>query len=410
MNIKAIRDERDYLASRSKFELILCSMPSTGSSELEQLEVLGVLLEDYEKKQHAVAAPDPIEAIRFRMEQADLQPRDLVPYLGSRAKVSEVLSGKRPLTLAMIRALHQGLDIPAEALLKETTPTKKDVEVEWEKFPLQEMAARGYFRGLDSYSPRLKGEELLSRAESLMREFVAPLGLENPFGLSALYKKTLIQVRSGRQMDKHSLAAWTLQLVRIAGQPVTAYKPNAMPPDFLKQVGQLSYFEDGPLRVCDLLAHYGISLVIQPHLPRTHLDGAAIVFRADHPIIGLTLRYDRIDNFWFCLLHELWHLRHHFDGNQIEFYDDLDAGTDDNKEKEADEGAGEVLVPQAAWQRSPARLAPSQIAAQRLADELHVHPAIIAGKIRHHNKSFRLLNNLVGQGQVRRLFTDVTWP
>jgi HTH-type transcriptional regulator/antitoxin HigA len=90
------------------------------------------------------------------------------------------------------------------------------------------------------------------------------------------------------------------------------------------------------------LARHGISLVIQPHLPRTHLDGAAIVFRADQPIIGLTLRYDRIDNFWFCLLHELWHLRFHFEGEQIEFYDDLDAGAEGTQEKEADEGAGEV--------------------------------------------------------------------
>lgn len=410
MNIRAIKDERDYQDSRREFESLMFSGPSDGSLEAERLEVLGVLIEDYEKKQYAIASPDPVEAIRFRMDQAQLQPRDLVSYLGSRAKVSEVLNGKRPLTLAMIRALHQGLGIPADVLLQEPTGEKAENQIGWEKFPLQEMAARGYFLGLESYSSRLKGDALLERGETLMNEFVAPLNLEDPFRLAALYKKTVMQIRSGRQMDKHSLTAWTLQLVRVAGKPTTAYDPSALPCDFLRQVGQLSYFEDGPLRARDYLTNYGISLVVQPHLPRTHLDGAAIVFRADQPIIGLTLRYDRVDNFWFCLLHELWHLLHHFDGDQIEFYDDLDAGADDHREKEADEGAAEMLVPQAAWHRSPARLAPSQTAAQRLADELHVHPAVVVGRIRHHHKSFRLLNNLVGQGQVRRLFTDVTWP
>ena len=409
MTIKAIRDERDYLQSRDNFELLMLSSPRQGTPEIEQLEVLAVLLEDYEKKHHSVEAPDPIEAIRFRMEQQELAPRDLVPYLGSRAKVSEILSGKRPLTLAMIRALHHGLGIPAEALLREPSAPQNQAKVEWEKFPLQEMAERGYFGGLASYSPNLRGDALVGQAENLMREFVAPLGLETPFALPVLFKKTAIQVRSGRQMDRHALAAWTLQLVRSAGQSATAYAPATLPQDFLSQVGRLSYFEDGPLRAREMLAQYGISLAVQPHLSRTHLDGAAIVFHDNRPIIGLTLRHDRIDNFWFCLLHELWHLRYHLKSERGEFYDDLDAGADDGKEKEADEGAAETLIPQTAWQRSPARLAPSPIAAQRLANELHIHPAIVAGRIRHHHKSFRLLNNLIGQGQVRRLFTDTTW-
>jgi HTH-type transcriptional regulator / antitoxin HigA len=84
------------------------------------LELLAALIEIYDEKHAPIPPPDPIEAIRFRMEQEDLRPQDLVPLLGSRSRVSEVLNGKRPLTLTMIRRLHQSLGIPAEVLLGDT--------------------------------------------------------------------------------------------------------------------------------------------------------------------------------------------------------------------------------------------------------------------------------------------------
>ena len=81
----------------------------------------------------------------------------------------------------------------------------------------------------------------------------------------------------------------------------------------MREVAQLSVYEDGPRRAQERLAAHGIALVIERHLPRTHLDGAALCLLDGRPVIGLTLRYDRIDNFWFSLMHELAHVSLHLD-------------------------------------------------------------------------------------------------
>ena len=410
--MKIIRNQADYMDSLNEIEGLIDHDPVPGTPEADQLEILTLLVEQYEEKQFPLFVPSPVEAILFRMDQQELTPRDLIPYIGSRSKVSEVLSEKRPLTLTMIRALHNGLNIPADVLLQETNPhAKSEKSVEWERFPLQEMASRGYFQNVDGYTSTLKSDALANRAEELIRGFMAPTGLSTPLALPVLFKKTQ-QMRSGRQMDRYALAAWTIRILCHAkkSKPPVAYNKDLLTPDLLTEIARLSYFERGPLLAQEFLFKQGITLVIEPHLPRTHLDGAAIVIWSDQPVIGLTVRHDRLDNFWFCLLHELWHLILHLDEGQGQFYDDLDAGAEDPREKEADEHAGNILVPENIWHRSPARLVPSPQAAQRLADELRVSPAVIAGRIRHHNRSFRLLNNMIGRGQVRRLFEDVTWP
>src|SRR5258707_243477 len=116
MNIRPIKTIGDNEEALPRIEELMDAKP--GTAEMDDLEVFASLVEQYEEKRFPIDAPSPIDAIRFRMEQADLSPRDLVPFLGSRAKVSEVLSGKRPLTLQMIRALHEHLGIPADSLLK----------------------------------------------------------------------------------------------------------------------------------------------------------------------------------------------------------------------------------------------------------------------------------------------------
>jgi HTH-type transcriptional regulator/antitoxin HigA len=140
------------------------------------------------------------------------------------------------------------------------------------------------------------------------------------------------------------------------------------------------------------------------------LDGAAILLMKDRPIIGMTLRYDRLDNFWYTLVHELAHVALHFDSDKTQFIDDLDIDAkNDVKEREADELAREILVPSSAWTQSPASRQRSADAALHLAKRLNIHPAIVAGRMRHHWKAYRLLNNLVGHGNVRSFFTDVKW-
>ncbi len=116
--IRPIRTENDYDAALELLETLLDS--KKGSDEEEQLEVLSVLIEDYEKRNYPIPLPTPVGAIKFRMEQGELEQKDLIPFIGSGAKVSEILSGKRGLTLKMIRSLHAGLGIPLESLTGKT--------------------------------------------------------------------------------------------------------------------------------------------------------------------------------------------------------------------------------------------------------------------------------------------------
>lgn len=402
--MKLIKSQQEYEDALASLEILMDLDPPAGSPDADRLEVLALLIQDFESTAFPIGKAEPLEAIRFRMEQQRLSPRDLVPYLGSRAKVSEVLSGKRELTLSMIRALHKGLGIPAEALLGQGQEglIDKNEGVEWTRFPLRDMVARGWIKATPS--------EVRERAEELVREFLAPLG---SYSLEpALYRKS-DHVRSARAMDLHALSAWTARVLMRAQeqQSPTIYQSNSVSPEFMRALVRLSTVPDAPLAARDFLAQHGITLVIEPHLPRTHLDGAALLTPSGRPVIGLTLRYDRLDNFWFTLLHELAHVARHLGTEGTSrFFDDLETGSgDDPREIEADALAGEALIPQAVWKRSPARVLPTQDAAEHLAAELGIHAAIVAGRIQHERGNYKLLHNLVGRDEVRSCFPDVTW-
>jgi HTH-type transcriptional regulator/antitoxin HigA len=115
MKAKIIKTESDCAAALSRIEKLMDAKRHTPQGD--ELELLSLLVHDYEEKVFPIDKPDPVTAIRFRMEQKGLEPKDLVPLLGSRSRVSEVLSGRRSLSLKMIRNLVAGLGIPAEVLL-----------------------------------------------------------------------------------------------------------------------------------------------------------------------------------------------------------------------------------------------------------------------------------------------------
>ena len=117
MEIKPIKTKADYRAALKKIETLMTARANT--PEGDRLDLLVTLVEAYEKKHFPLDLPDPVEAIKFRMEQMTLAPKDLVPMIGQINRVYEVLNRKRPLTLAMIRRLHRKLGIPAESLIKE---------------------------------------------------------------------------------------------------------------------------------------------------------------------------------------------------------------------------------------------------------------------------------------------------
>jgi HTH-type transcriptional regulator / antitoxin HigA len=115
MKAKVIKTESEYEAALTRIEKLMDAKLDTPQGD--ELELLSLLVHDYEERTFPIDKPDPVTAIRFRMEQQGLKPKDLVPFLGSRSRVSEILSGRRKLSLKMIRALVSGLRIPSDILL-----------------------------------------------------------------------------------------------------------------------------------------------------------------------------------------------------------------------------------------------------------------------------------------------------
>jgi HTH-type transcriptional regulator/antitoxin HigA len=396
--IRAIRTAADYQAALARIGALMDAKMDT--PEGEELDVLTDLVEHYESRQVPMGYPTPVEAIRFRMEQAELSPRDLIPFIGTRSKVSELLSGKRPLTMQMARALHAGLGIPADVLLQQPGGELPNAleGIDWKRFPLAAMVKLGWIA---------KRPKLLDHAEEIMRDLIERAGGE--YVLPALYRKNS-HARANAKMDPYALKAWCWQVLARANEMalLAEYRPGTVDVAFLRKVARLSWSAEGPRLAKEFLAKHGIPLVCVEHLPRTHLDGAVLQTSDGTPVIGMTLRYDRLDNFWFCLLHELAHIGRHMDGNGDEaFIDDLtlrdvDGLARDPKEGEADEWAESALIPPEIWGAARIQDNPSPLAVTQLAQRLSISPAIIAGRIRHETGNFRLLTHFVGTGEVRR--------
>ena len=396
VNVRPIRTEADYEAALARVASLMDARE--GTPEGEELDVLVDLVEVYEDKHYPMGYPDPVSAIEFCMDQQDLAPRDLVPYIGSRARVSEVLSGKRAITMSMARALHEHLGIPAEVLLQKPVPAG-DASLDGldaARFPLKEMVKRSWIPNV----PDPKGS-----ASELVAGLLGRAGGPDALAAVPMYRKNDHQ-RINAKTDPFALRAWCWQVLASATDdpPGAPYEPGTVTPDFLRQVAQLSAAEDGPLQARDFLAEHGIALGVERHLPRTHLDGAAFRLPEKPPVIGLTLRHDRIDNFWFSLLHELGHLGRHLDGRSQGFVDDLDLPGDDAREGEADEWAQEALIPKEEWDRSAIWLEPATLKVVYFANSLGIHPAIVAGRLRYESGNYRLLSQLVGTGMVRQQF------
>ena len=412
-HIRAIRTEEDYEATLARIEELLDQL-SGEDGQIEdadhpartELDVLSDLVEHYEAKTAELGYPDPISAIEFRMDQAELTPRDLIPFIGSRSKVSEVLSGKRAITMPMARALHQHLGIPADVLLRPSGAAVSDAaeSIEWSRFPLRAMVNAGWIPDV---------QRIKDHAEELVASLTRRAGVSAPTP-AMLYRKNDDR-RVNAKADDYALQAWCWQVMAQARErtPASSYAQGTITPDFLRTVAQLSVFEDGPNRARDLLFQHGIRFEVVPHLPKTYLDGAALLLDDGEPVIGLTLRYDRIDNFWFTLLHEMAHVGLHLEegGEDTAFVDDLslrdvNKGRGDVREEQADEMAEEALIPWEVWEDSPVQQEPTPMRVMSLAHSLGVHPAIIAGRVRHEHGNYRLLTQFVGTGEVRWHFED----
>ena len=355
---------------------------------------------DSESTQQAAPNPDPVfrdpvDAIRYYMDQQGLTQRDLIPMIGSRSKVSEVLSGTRGLTMPMARALHSHLGVPADVLLKERAYCSEEAEMDWRRFPLSQMAKRQWIEQVDK--PREHAKELI--ADLMKRAGYNQIP-------TTLFRRN-DQNRANAKTNPYALTAWCWQVLAQAnGRHIASGHPNFEDsPELMTEVVRLSPAPDGPLRAIEFLAGQGIAVEIVEHLPGTHLDGATIRSVDGRPVIGLTLRYDRIDNFWFVLLHEIAHATRHLSKLGQVFIDDLNLSAENDKESDADHWAREAAIPENIWASSEASQSPSPMAVMALAQELGIHPAIVAGRVRHVSGNFRLLSQFVGSGNVRYL-----WP
>lgn len=117
MDIKPIRNDKDYKNALERLEEIFDAKPDT--PEGDELEILSLLIDKYEKEHFPIEVPDPIEAVKFRMEQLGMEQKDLAKTIGFKSRVSEILNKKRKLTLKMIRKLHEHLNIPTNILIKD---------------------------------------------------------------------------------------------------------------------------------------------------------------------------------------------------------------------------------------------------------------------------------------------------
>lgn len=400
-NIKIIKTEKDYEDALNLIKRLMEIDPEPESTEGEQLSILATLIQDYETKIFPSDLPDPIDAIKFRMEQAGLKPADLIPYIGSPSRVSEILSGKRNLTIEMIRSLESGLGIPAKVLIQKSEKGVDSPYHNWDDRLIKDMFNRGYFGDIS-----LK----VSNIPEIIKNFFIPVG--DPTQIFAMLRKS--SYRSSPLTDKNALAAWFGCVVRKAKKikMTTKYKHGIVNLDFMREVAKLSINDNGPILAQEYLKKYGIILIIEPHFPKTYLDGATIFINKDNPIIGLTLRLNRLDNFWFTLMHELGHISLHYNQDITVFYDEIEGvkiPDINTKEKDADNIASEALVPANKWEVSPARLIPSSLAAKSLAKELGIHIAIIAGKIRHEGGKYVHLNKIVNEINVQSLFPNEKW-
>lgn len=302
-------------------------------------------------------------------------------------------------SLRRVLEVARALKIDTAFLNVDLSPA--DSELEWNRFPTMVMYRRGWFEGLVANVAELKatGDEVV---ESYVK---AALGRQ----VAILHRRSL---RSGSKEDPYALFAWECRILHLAKRiRVEDYRPQAINADWLDRLRKLSVTTDRLSEVGRLMARSGIALVIEPHLPGTRLDGAAFLPRGNPPVIGLTLRYDRLDNFWFVLFHELMHVLHHLRPGKIEsiFDDDIEDDTADKLELEADALASDALIAPEEWRRAVARFVQTEELVRDFAAEIGINPAIVAGRIRHEAKDYQILPALVGQGEVRKRFPDIAF-
>jgi HTH-type transcriptional regulator / antitoxin HigA len=376
MTIRPIRTNEDYQAALKRAKALF---GKSGQKELDEREVLQALIEKWEKSQHSIEAATPAQAIKFRMQQTGLSQRDLIPYLGSKSRVSEILNGQRQPTVDQIRALHQHLGIPVTSLI-------------------------GSFK----HEPAAGPSSSSMAAEEALRKLGVIKSRENLAGFVsrskahapavAMLRKTRTE-RTNAKTDLASLEAWCAAALGRAEKVAIKKSEISNPKKVARRLAQLSVLHDWRDQIVTALHGMGIVFVTLDHLPGTFLDGAAMCRSDGIPVIALTLRHDRLDNFWFTLLHEFAHVVCHLSPDRQLILDDLDVASSETIEAEADEFARNALIPPSIWKQIVRDSSTAEI--MEAAEKAGVHPAIAAGRWRFEHSDYRRFSKLIGRGQVK---------
>jgi HTH-type transcriptional regulator/antitoxin HigA len=261
-------------------------------------------------------------------------------------------------------------------------------DVVWGQLPYKEMIKRKWFDLPRGANP----------IECVKEYFLQAAG---PQFATVFHRK---KMHSGNVPNEYALLAWQARILERARSKIQAGGIGTFELDdqWLPELVRLTKQKDGPRRARDLLAEKGIVLVAERHLPGSYLDGAAMLADCGTPVVGLTLRYDRLDNFWFVLMHELGHVfLHLFDGLRFDFFDEEGGNDGDAIEAEADTFALDALIPKELWDQCLSRFALSEEAVRIDAEMIGIDPSIIAGRIRKERSNYTILNDLVGQNRVR---------
>ncbi len=338
--------------------------------------------------------------IRARIARGMSQ-RDLGVFVGVAEQQIQRYEAERyrSASLERLAEIAAALDITVteSAQLRTAPPAHTGPESAW-SFPVTEMFKRGYFDDFGGSAAQARKE-----AAQLVSNFFRHAAYD--WTQTALHRRS---VRAGGNVQLAALAAWEARVSILADRrpPPIAFDKDVISDAWLHHLVRLSAREDGPRAAAEHLWASGIALVIEKHLPGTLLDGAAMVTTANHFVVAMTLRHDRLDNFWFTLLHECAHLRLHIgQGPYRAIFDAVESPDDSPIEDEADKFAQEALIPAAQWRTCVSRFTQTERAVLADAAKLGINPAIVAGRIRREAKDYTLLANLVGSGQVSSQLT-----
>jgi HTH-type transcriptional regulator / antitoxin HigA len=389
--IKSESQYREYLAELQE----IMTRPEQTPDAVARVELLSLLVETYEKEHFPLPAPTPVEAIQFRLEQLGLKQTDLIPLIGSKGRVSEIISGKRRLTLPMIRRLSSQLGIPSKVLIGDPSVELDEESTNALKPLAKELVRRGWMQSEEVYA---------TTPEEFVAALWKKLGVRE---LDHIYFKRSFNLGASTPIDLASVQVWIARvIVKSRESKVRAkYDKRLLTDEILTELPRLSWFEDGPVLAKQYLEKLGVTIVIEDHLPGTGIDGASTLDADGAPIIALTLRHDRLDNFWFTLMHECVHVIKHLQDPGDIFVDDVeDQAEHDAKETEANRIARDSLIPPIAWRSSTAPKLKTAEAVRTLATKLRISPSIVAGRIRRESGNYRILSSMVGYRCVSKAF------